>query len=1630
MKNTNKNKLSILALTVMALITFSAISPVAFATVGFDDFDDTGAAIRDYATGDPQGGLVGGLGDIAGNAVKDSFESLFGETKSNQDITSFIDFKGGLTAPSGEGLDPTLKRSENLREFILNIVNFVLSFLGIIAVVIVIYGGFLYVTAAGNEEQAGKGKKAITYAAIGIIIIIASFAIVSTLLQAGGGSGTDTSNAENQRLAAGDTLTGVNIGQQAIYDLAASSVNTTITDFTNAYRTLLEMYNRNEQLKNLQPDAFVRNLNILKNKLKGNKTPTIAINELLDIWNKTPEKVDEAKIEEIRKKLEEAYKKDFDESINAIIGKDKDGGRFKIVKGVLGEIVDTTAKDAINRGFKTDKDLQKAFADIDPTMTVNEVFNEAVDSLDAARVLADEPMNQDLFKSAIKSLLRLSVMVKNIEFVFVKISAGEKSGNAPFIVELNGLGSNDPTGVTITDDRYEWEPFGPNEVQGAVDCNTRIGATITCTYNQPGTYNVQLKIKSSDPSMVATGQSFLKIKVDPSVARIALRAKVGDGTVQELRKYKKDDKDNWVIDIDANELQVTTGESKNPGITFDSTGTQAGDGTPVKTKEWSFGDGGSKEKTDTVIHKYSAEGKYQLTLAVTDNGNRKDRKFLNVIVASIASRVLFTKTIAEPDELVEFDGSSSRSDQGAITSYIWKIYSSKTDGSEEEITDLQNKIEIVGKKDGSSLRARFKDPGAYRVTLTVSNGTASATYPSDNKSNMVVKSRKPRANFGVSACPDNCVDPAKPSVIELDAGSSFDPDKDELIYAWNVFDDQNTELEKGGSFDEENTIKACSNNKTLKKICLRFTKTGKYKIRLTLKDKLPESIQQTDTFEKDVTIDSVVDVEWDPNLVRSVKLENGEAFIEFKGAVRNATRVQIDFGDAITDEKSITLDTSGNGEFAFKHTYTEARSGGFMVTLKAISEENAGENTLTKRVYIAKGDAPMAVITAMENGVEIDLNDPNYESRKSSRNRFIYYKRDTVAANGFYGIAGPAQILDSSTVPFYETIRNKSLTFDASYSVGSNGTDEGLSYSWDFGDNKRSTGKTVEHSFTELSGGNSPFTVTLIVSEDAIGKTDRATFPVMVLSTKPQVATLSLEKKTPGQVTPVDIELTAEGAVDPDGRITNYQFWYYDPTDKEKKLSVVDTEVNHATLTVETAGEESEEHEYIFCVSVTDNENAQSECAEMFGESDLPKLKVKNGANKAPTALFTVDRTTVKIGEPVMLTSISKDEDGRIAQYIWDAEGDGFQNDNPSELSTVTHRYEKKSPPGGFRVKLKVIDDKGAAGYSKDIPIYVYPKSNPPTAAFHFQVLTDPPKRVKFLDDSKADTANSAKIMQWIWDFDTSTELGCETDADHKPDFCNGDKTDDVNSTDQNPVFDFPQSGSYQVKLTVKDSDENISEPKTQIVLLVPTSGGTTGTTTVSTELKAELKSDPAFTYETIDGKKTKVLSLPANSNGENITFYFGDSKGKDLEYTLDKNIWCDSSDDGQRSNDDDIKNGSCKGASADTCKTNYQRYTKTAHPKGPGNFTPRLTIKDKNNPIKVSTDQIEIRFEGETDRTKVDNSKDCNGQAYFNPYAASFVKNMSVQNIILLGLLSGAILTLLGYELVNLFQKGKVRNE
>lgn len=70
------------------------------------------------------------------------------------------------------------------------IITTVLSLLGIIFVILMIYAGYLWMMAQGNEDQVSKAKGIITTAIIGLIIIVAAYSITYFVFKALGNAST------------------------------------------------------------------------------------------------------------------------------------------------------------------------------------------------------------------------------------------------------------------------------------------------------------------------------------------------------------------------------------------------------------------------------------------------------------------------------------------------------------------------------------------------------------------------------------------------------------------------------------------------------------------------------------------------------------------------------------------------------------------------------------------------------------------------------------------------------------------------------------------------------------------------------------------------------------------------------------------------------------------------------------------------------------------------------------------------------------------------------------------------------------------------------------------------------------------------------------------------------------------------------------------------------------------------------------------------------------------------------------------------------------------------------------------------------------------------------------------------
>jgi hypothetical protein len=81
----------------------------------------------------------------------------------------------------------------DVNSFIILIVKWIISIMGMVAVAMVVYGGFLYMTSGVNEKNTAKGKSIIFNAMIGLAIVLLAYvivAVVTSVFSNGSGSGS------------------------------------------------------------------------------------------------------------------------------------------------------------------------------------------------------------------------------------------------------------------------------------------------------------------------------------------------------------------------------------------------------------------------------------------------------------------------------------------------------------------------------------------------------------------------------------------------------------------------------------------------------------------------------------------------------------------------------------------------------------------------------------------------------------------------------------------------------------------------------------------------------------------------------------------------------------------------------------------------------------------------------------------------------------------------------------------------------------------------------------------------------------------------------------------------------------------------------------------------------------------------------------------------------------------------------------------------------------------------------------------------------------------------------------------------------------------------------------------------
>ncbi len=81
------------------------------------------------------------------------------------------------TSPSKPKNVPT-----NIELGLMNLTNWILGFVSMVAVLFVIWGGVQYLTSIGDENRMESGKKTVTYALMGLVIAALAYGIINVIV--------------------------------------------------------------------------------------------------------------------------------------------------------------------------------------------------------------------------------------------------------------------------------------------------------------------------------------------------------------------------------------------------------------------------------------------------------------------------------------------------------------------------------------------------------------------------------------------------------------------------------------------------------------------------------------------------------------------------------------------------------------------------------------------------------------------------------------------------------------------------------------------------------------------------------------------------------------------------------------------------------------------------------------------------------------------------------------------------------------------------------------------------------------------------------------------------------------------------------------------------------------------------------------------------------------------------------------------------------------------------------------------------------------------------------------------------------------------------------------------------------
>lgn len=108
------------------------------------------------------------------NIVKKTLQAVSTAVAGAAPLTVFAQDRFGVNYGINAGLG-----TRDVRDTVVGIINVALGILGIVALIIILWGGLTWMTAGGNEEKTGQARKIIASGVIGLIVIFVAYALTT-----------------------------------------------------------------------------------------------------------------------------------------------------------------------------------------------------------------------------------------------------------------------------------------------------------------------------------------------------------------------------------------------------------------------------------------------------------------------------------------------------------------------------------------------------------------------------------------------------------------------------------------------------------------------------------------------------------------------------------------------------------------------------------------------------------------------------------------------------------------------------------------------------------------------------------------------------------------------------------------------------------------------------------------------------------------------------------------------------------------------------------------------------------------------------------------------------------------------------------------------------------------------------------------------------------------------------------------------------------------------------------------------------------------------------------------------------------------------------------------------------------